>query len=389
MQIKTSRMKKAMFLILYAILIWWIFDNFKFVAKGFILFLGLISPFIIGLVIAFILNKPMTFTEKKLFDKGKIFGKLKDKYKRPISLSITMLLVLIVITLLFVLVIPNFILAGSELAANIPRYWENIQNYINNTSIKYSAINDLVQQVDFNKITDSFYSFVSGGFTNWFGSIFTVFTSIIGGLVSLGFGFVFAIYFLLQKETLMNGIKKLIYAVFPLNVARRICYIGTITGNSFSKFLVGQTIDVLSLGTLFLISMLIFKFPYPLMVSIIISITAFIPIVGSFIGLIIGTFLIFAENPNMAVYFVLLFLVLQQIEGNLIYPKVVGKASGLSPVWILAAVALGGGLMGIVGIILFVPLFAVIQKLLSEYIEHRLKDKDIDIDVDIVESKSK
>lgn len=378
MEIKTKTIKKAMFLIFYAIFIWWIFDNIKFVGKGINLFLGVMAPFIVGLVIAFILNKPMTFIEEKLFDKGRVFGGLKDKYKRPISFSLALILFIAVMVVVLVLVVPNLVDAGEELADKIPKYWENIQEYVKDSSIKYSAINDLIQDIDFDKISEGIYSFVRGGFSNWLGSTFTVFSSVIGGLVSAGLGFVFAVYFLLQKETLIEGLKKVIYAIFPLKIAGRIFYVGTVTKDSFSQFLTGQTLDALALGGLFLITMFIFRFPYALMVSVIITISAFIPIVGSFVGLVIGTFLIFVESPKMAGFFIILFFVLQQIEGNLIYPKVVGKASGLSSVWILAAVTLGGSLMGIVGIILFVPMFSVIQKLLSEYIDNRLKEKNID-----------
>ena len=378
MEIKTKTIKKAMFLIFYAIFIWWIFDNIKFVGKGINLFLGVMAPFIVGLVIAFILNKPMTFIEEKLFDKGRVFGGLKDKYKRPISFSLALILFIAVMVVVLVLVVPNLVDAGEELADKIPKSWENIQEYVKDSSIKYSAINDLIQDIDFDKISEGIYSFVRGGFSNWLGSTFTVFSSVIGGLVSAGLGFVFAVYFLLQKETLFEGLKKVIYAIFPLKIAGRIFYVGTVTKDSFSQFLTGQTLDALALGGLFLITMFIFRFPYALMVSVIITISAFIPIVGSFVGLVIGTFLIFVESPKMAGFFIILFFVLQQIEGNLIYPKVVGKASGLSSVWILAAVTLGGSLMGIVGIILFVPMFSVIQKLLSEYIDNRLKEKNID-----------
>lgn len=379
MEIQTNRMKRLMFLIVYAIFIWWIFDNIKLVGKGFNLILGIIAPFIVGLVIAFILNKPMTFIEKKLFYKGKVFGGLKDRYERPISLLLTLILFILVIAVVSVLVIPNLIGAGQELADKLPRYWEDIQEYIKNSSIKYSKINDLIQDIDFNEINDNIYSFIKGGLLNWLGSTFSVFSSVIGGIVSAALGFVFAVYFLLQKETLIEDVKKLIYAILPLNAAKKTIYIGTVTRNSFSQFLTGQTLDALILGGLFFTSMMIFRFPYALMVSIIIAISAFIPIVGSFAGLFIGTFLIFVESPKMAGLFIILFLVLQQIEGNLIYPRVVGKASGLSAVWILAAVTLGGSLMGIVGIIIFVPLFSVIQKLLSEYVDERLEEKDIKI----------
>ena len=378
MEIKTKTIKKAMFLIFYAIFIWWIFDNIKFVGKGLNLFLGVMAPFIVGLVMAFILNKPMSFIEEKLFARGRVFGGLKDKYKRPISFLLALLLFIIVIIIVLVLVVPNLVDAGEELADKIPKYWENIQGYVKDSSIKYSAINDFIQDMDFDKVSEGIYSFVRGGFSNWLGSTFTVFSSVVGGLISAGLGFVFAVYFLLQKETLIQDFKKLIYAIFPLKLAGRIFYVGRVTKDSFSQFLTGQTLDAMALGGLFLITMLIFRFPYALMVSVIITISAFVPIVGSFVGLVIGAFLIFVESPKMAGFFIILFFALQQIEGNLIYPKVVGKASGLSSVWILAAVTLGGSLMGIVGIILFVPMFSVIQKLLSEYIDNRLKEKNID-----------
>lgn len=379
MEIKTNRMKRLMFLIFFAILIWWIFDNIKFVGKGFNLFLGIIAPFIVGLVIAFILNKPMSFIEEKLFYKGKVFGGLKEKYKRPISFLLTLILFIVIIAIVLALVIPNLIGAGEELADKLPRYWKNMQEYIEKSSIKYSKINDLIQDIDFDEINKNIYSFVKGGLLNWLGSTFLVFSSVVGVMVSSALGFVFAVYFLLQKETLIEGIKKLIYAIFPLKVARKICYIGAVTRNSFSQFLTGQTLDALILGGLFFVAMMIFRFPYALMVSIIIAISAFIPIVGSFVGLFIGAFLIFVESPKMSGFFIILFFTLQQIEGNLIYPKIVGKASGLSSVWILAAVTLGGSLMGIIGIILFVPLFSVIQKLLSEYVDEKLKEKEIEI----------
>lgn len=379
METKTKSIKKAMFLIFFAVFIWWLFDNVKFIGIGINLFFDILSPFIIGLVIAFILNKPMSFIEHNLFVKIIPSDRLKDKYKRPISFFMTLTLFIVVLGIVLMIVIPNLIGAGEELTEKLPKYLANIQDYIKNSSIKHATINDWILGINFNEISDNAYTFVKGGFLNWLGSTFTVFSSVVGGIISTGLGFVFAIYFLLQKEELILSVKKLIYATFPLNIADRVVYIGTITSESFSQFLTGQTLDALALGGLFFISMLILKFPYAVMVSTIIAISAFVPIVGSFVGLVIGAFLIFVETPKMAGFFIVLFLVLQQVEGNLIYPKIVGKASGLSSIWILAAVTLGGSLMGIIGIILFVPLFSVLQKLLTEYTEKRLKEKGVDI----------
>ena len=379
MEIRTNRMKEMMFLIVFAIFTWWVFANIALVGKILNMALGILSPIIIGIGIAFILNKPMSFIEDKLFSKNKVFGKLNDKFKRPISFLITLILFILVIVIVLVLVIPNLLNAGSQLADKVPAYLEGFQDYIKKSSTKYPKINDLVQQVNFDDIDQSIYNFVKGGFSNWVGSTFTVFSSVVGVIVSTGIGIVFAVYFLLQKENLILSIKKLMYAVLPLKVATRVDKIGTITRESFSEFLTGQTLDVLILGSMFFISMLILRFPYALMISILISIFSFIPIVGSFVALVIGTFLIFVESAKMAGFFIILFLVLQQIESNLIYPKVVGKASGLSSVWILAAVTLGASLMGIIGIIIFVPLFSVVQKLLKEYMDKRLKEKNVHI----------
>ena len=320
----------------------------------------------------------MSFIEEKLFNKGGPFSGINDKYKRTLSFFMTIIIFILIIGLMLILVIPNLVEAGVQLAEQVPKYFETLQETIKNSSIKYSVINDQIQKIDFNEVSQSILSFAKGGFSNWIGSTFSIFTSLVGGFISIGIGFVFAIYFVLQKEELILSVKKLIYAVFPLKVAQRISYIGILTNRSFSAFITGQTLDALALGTLFLISMMIFKFPYALMVSVIITMSAFVPVVGSFVGLVIGAFLIFVEDPRMAGLFVVLFLVIQQIEGNLIYPKIVGKTSGLSSVWILAAVTLGGSLMGIVGIILFVPMFSVIQTLLKEYTDRRLIEKSVE-----------
>lgn len=377
MNIKTNRMKKSMFLIVFTIFTWWIFYNIQLVGMGIKLLLGLLAPFIVGLVIAFIFNKPMSFIEEKLFNKDKVFGGLNDKYKRPISFLMTLVLFVLLIIIVSVLVIPNLVEAGKELAEILPEYWENLQEYAKNGSSNYSKVNELIQDIDFEEVNNNIFTFIKGGFTDWIGSTFTAFSSVIGGITSTGLGLVFSVYFLLQKEELLKSVKKFTYAVFQLKVAKKTEYVAKITNESFSQFLTGQTLDALALGSMFLITMLIFRFPYALMVSVIITITGFIPIVGAFIGLIIGAFVIFIENAKMAGFFILLFFILQQIESNLIYPKVVGKASGLSSVWILAAITLGGSLMGIVGIILFVPMFSVIQKLLQDYIDRRLEEKNL------------
>lgn len=374
MKIRTEKMDKAMFLIFFAILTWWSFANFRLVLNLLKIIFEVLLPFMIAFAIAFVLNKPMSFIEKKLFEDYKLLEKLDKKYKRFISLFLTLGVVAISVVVLSIIVVPNLIEAAKELADQVPVYLKNAQEYANNNSLFGVRISEALNNLDLEKLQNNVVNFVKGGFSNILGTTFGVFTSAFGILASIFLGIVFSIYFLLQKEELILSVKKLTYATLPEKVADKLVYLSKISKDSFSNFITGQSIDALLIGLIFFISMLIFQFPYALMVSVIIAVSALIPIVGAFIGLVIGGFLIFVQDPQKALYFFILFIVIQQLEGDLIYPKVVGEASGLSSVWILAAVTIGGSLFGIIGIILFVPMFSIIQKLLKEYIDNNLDE---------------
>ena len=376
MKINTIKMKKAMFLIFFTIFTWWVFANIKVVINIIKITFEVLLPFIIAFSIAFILNKPMSFIEDKILKRSKKYENLKLKYQRIISLLLTLTITLLGVILFLIIVIPNLTEAVTELANQVPVYFESLQDYAKNNFIAGTSINEWLQSVNIDGLLKNITDFLKGGFMNVLGSTFGIFTSAFGLITSIFLGFVFSIYFLLQKEELILSVKKLTFATLPLDVANRLVYLSEISKESFSSFITGQSLDALLIGLIFFVSMLIFRFPYALMVSVIIGVFALIPIVGGFIGLVIGAFLIFVQDPQKALYFILLFFVIQQLEGDLIYPKVVGEASGLSSVWVLAAVALGGSLFGIIGIILFVPLFSIIQKLLSEYIDNNL-DKEV------------
>ena len=174
----------------------------------------------------------------------------------------------------------------------------------------------------------------------------------------------------MEKEELIKGIKKLLAIILPIKIFNKVLHIGSLTRKSFSDFIVAQSLESIILGTIFFISMLLLKFPYAAMISIVIAVSSFIPIIGSFIELFVGIILIFVDSPKLAGLFIILFLALQQIESNIIYPRVVGKLSGLSPLLTLAAVTLGGSLMGVIGIVLFIPIFSAIQKILVEFMEN-------------------
>jgi predicted PurR-regulated permease PerM len=188
---------------------------------------------------------------------------------------------------------------------------------------------------------------------------------------------VFSIYVLLQKEKLISQVKRISIALFPRSIHGKLVYLANLTNKSFSNFLSGQLLEAIIIGSMFFISMKIFNFPFVLVISILIGITSFIPIVGAFIGAIVGTLLIMVEDVRMGFWFLVMFLIIQQIEGNLIYPNVAGKTVGLPSIWVLVAVTLGGSLFGILGIILFVPLGNIIYTLIKEFVENRLKVKNV------------
>lgn len=379
MDIKSKQMKNAIFLISFAIILMWLLENISVVWMGVSKIMGIITPFILGFAIAFILNSPMKFIENKLFGNKGVFKKVKNNIKRPISYLLTLTIFIAIIFIVSFIIIPELVNTAQDLARKIPSYWIDLQGFIeeklaNNEEI-VRWINGI--SIDWRVVEQNIITFFKSSALNWVGSTFTVASSIVSGIITFALAFIFSIYILLQKETLIRQVKKFMIAFFPAKTANRIFYIGNLSNNVFSSFLTGQVLEALIIGGLFFISMSIFGFPYALMISIVIAITALIPMVGAFIGCAVGAFLILVVNARMALFFIIMFLIIQQIEGNLIYPHVVGKASGLPSMWILVAVTVGGSLFGVVGILLFIPIGSIAYTLLSESINHRLKLKKI------------
>ena len=220
-------------------------------------------------------------------------------------------------------------------------------------------------------------NFLKNGAGNVLNSTFTVAKTVINSLMNFFVAFVFACYILLQKEKLSVQIKKVLYAFLPLKAVDKTLEVASLSYKTFSSFVTGQCLEAVILGTMFFIVMSILRFPYALLVGVVIAFTALIPIFGAFIGCVIGTFLMLVSNPMQAVAFVILFLVLQQIEGNLIYPHVVGGSVGLPSIWVLVAVTVGGSLMGVVGMLIFIPLSSVVYALFREVVYKRLKERGI------------
>ena len=381
MDLNKENIKKIRGLIVFTALILVAFWQYKAVAGALGILLQIIFPFILGAAIAFILNVPMHFLENKLFKNSKTDEKKKG-WARLISLILTILFVIGIICIVIFVVFPKLGSTFVSLGKSIQEFLINVQVWLEDLFENNKEILKSIENIkfDWHKIFNSVISFFKVGAGSVLGSTFVVAKSIVSGLTTFAIAFVFAIYILLQKEKLGIQFRKVLYAYVKEDMCEKILAVCSLTYKTFSNFLTGQCVEAVILGSMFVVSMTIFRMPYALLVGILISFTALIPIFGAFIGLFVGAFLILVESPIQALFFVILFLVLQQLEGNLIYPKVVGNSVGLPSIWVLAAVSIGGSLMGIVGMLIFIPIISVIYALFRGHVYHRLDKKGIYVD---------
>lgn len=339
------------------------------VLRGIFFVMEIIKPFLIGAAIAFVLNIPMRAYEKHLFGKSKNPKLL--KLKRPLSIFLAVASVVLVMVLVTVTVIPQVTRTMIELGNEIPRFLVKAQSYLEQLFAAWPELLALLDEFEPSAINwDSMVNSVIGFFKNGLGSVltstFTVASSIIGGVVNSFVSLIFSFYILAQKEKLGNQVTRLLHAYCPQKMYERIMRVAELSAKNFNNFITGQCTEAVILGSMFVIAMAIFRFPYAVLVGVLIAFTALIPIVGAFIGCFVGTFLIMVDDPMKAIWFLVLFIALQQIEGNLIYPHVVGSSVGLPSIWVLAAVTIGGSLMGVVGMLVFIPIVSTIYALLRE-----------------------
>ena len=373
-------MKKIRELIVFTALIvvaLWKFDVVLGVIRA---IWGIIFPFVLGGAIAFVINVPMSFLEKKLFGKAKEKGsKAAGKLARPVSLLLTIVLVVGVIVLVMFGLIPQLTETIGSLMNSIADFIPQMQSWVREFTHNNREIMDLVNQMEFNpnKAIQWGMSILGNGAGNFMNTTMTAVGSIVSGVTTFFIAFSFACYILFQKEKLHVQVRKVFFAFIPKRKADVILEVCSLTYRTFANFLTGQCLEAVILGSMFVITLSILKMPYALLIGIIIAFTALIPIFGAFIGCALGCLLIFMVSPKQAILFILVFLILQQIEGNLIYPHVVGSSVGLPSIWVLAAVTVGGNLLGIVGMLVFIPLVSVLYTLFREYVYLRLKKQHI------------
>ena len=339
----------------------------------------IIFPFVLGGAIAFLTNVPMSFLEKKIFENVKKKNKIVRKLKRPISLILTIVLVVGVIALVMFGVIPQLTRTMGTLVTSINDFIPQMQSWIGEFFHNNQEIINLVDQIEFDpdQAIKWGISLLGNGAGNMMNTTMSAVGSIVSGVATFFIAFSFACYILFQKEKLHIQIRKVFFAFLPRQKADTFLKVCSLTYRTFANFLAGQCLEAVILGSMFVVTLSILKMPYALLIGILIAFTALIPIFGAFIGCAVGSFLIFMVNPQQAILFVIVFLVLQQIEGNLIYPHVVGESVGLPSIWVLAAVTIGGNLMGIVGMLVFIPLLSVLYTIFREFVYLRLKKQNI------------
>ena len=352
------------------------------------IFLGIdiLEPFAVGGMIAFVLNLPMKFVEERLLGRWK--GKAADKLRRPLSLLAAIVFVAVLIVIVVMAVLPQLGRTINDLGQKIPEFFQQVGAWLGDLERQYPQLGQYLgpfldsgesleqSWASMDQLTARLMDFLKEGGVSVITTTIGVASGIIGTFVKGIISFIFALYILAAKEKLADQGKRILHAFAPEKVEKGTLSLCSLLYRNFSHFITGQCVEAVIIGTIFVITMSLFRMPYAVMIGVLIAFTALIPVVGAFIGCILGAFLILVDAPEMAFWFVVLFLIIQQIEGNLIYPRVVGESVGLPAIWVLAAVSVGGSLFGFAGMLVFIPLVSTGYMLLRDEVNARNRRRE-------------
>lgn len=371
-----NKFKENLLLGTYLMLLYFILLNIKNIFAMFDGVLSILNPFILAFCMAFVLNLPMKFFENKIFnflDKNK--SDFVKNLKRPLSILSTFITVIGLIVALGLFVIPELINSLATLMDAVPGYIKSFETLIN----QYVSSTELLQNI-YNTLMTTWQdllriatTFLTTSLTGILSTTVTITSGVINFILSV----ILTIYMLSSKEKLVLNFKKLLFAFSKKEIANKIVDISKLSNYTFSKFITGQCIEAVILGVLCFIGMTILSMPYALLISVLIGVTALIPIFGAFIGAIPAVFLILIIDPIKAIWFVVFLLCLQQFEGNVIYPKVVGNSVGLSAIWVMLAMIVGGSTLGLLGMLIGIPTFSIIYQLIKEVTYKKLNEKKV------------
>lgn len=378
MNIKKKTLLKVFLVVAACIVLYWFLHEPDRVRKLWLLIKNIFGPFVIGAGIAFILNVPVRWMEQMLkFIK-------KPLLRRIIAVVLTVLLVALILFLVIQLLVPQLARTFRSLGIRLPLFFESakttVMGFLDNNPQVWAWVqnNTKLDSMDWTSLVDKVVVFLEEKGGDIVGGTFKAIGSVGTGIFDAVVALVFAIYCLFRKEILARQARRLVYAFLPEKFCDETVRVMRLTSSTFANFISGQFLEACILGSLFAIAMLIFRMPYVPLISVLIAVTALVPIVGAFVGCIVGAFLILVEAGIVkALWFVVMFLIIQQFEGNVIYPKVVGKSVGLPGMWVLFAVSVGGELMGIAGMFVMIPVVSVLYTLLREVTSKRLEIKGV------------
>lgn len=362
--------KEILKIVLFAVLLIFAFIHIKEIWNFLGFLVKLLMPFIIGIVIAFVLNILIQFIEKKLLNKSK----MSNKSKRSISLILSLAFIFTFIIILLLLIIPQLKNTVELFVDNMPMYEENVKMLLDKFNIDPSIVAEIEEGVK--NFGDVAIDFIKNNGDQILEITLGVATNVISVIVNFVVAVVFAIYLLVQKEKLLYQLNKVLRAYLPVGKVSKIRDIAKLSNRICASFVSGQCLEAVIIGVLCFIGMLLLGIPYAATISVLIGVTALIPVYGAFIGTIVGAFLIFMISPLKALIFVIFILILQQFEGNLIYPKVVGKSVGLPGIWVFVAVTIGASLAGVVGMLVSVPIASICYSILATDVNYRIEAKN-------------
>ncbi len=367
-----ENIKKILLIALAIIIMLVFFQKIGVVFAGLKKLWDIIFPFVFGASLAFVVNVPMVQIENKFL------GKKPFKGKRILAWFITLLFILAIIAGAMFIIIPQIVDTAKSVAANIQNLGSlsDIQAWIIN---KVPQTESLIAQADvsYKSLMSKAMEWIQKSGSQLLNSGMGVVSGVVSGVATFFIGFAFSVYVLFRKEALAVQGKKVLYALFPDHVNEKILKVCSLSYKTFSNFIRGQVLEACILGLMFFVTMTIFRMPYAMLCAVLIAITALIPIFGAFLGGGISTLLILMVSPKLALIFMGMFLVLQQIEGKLIYPHVVGSTVGLPGIWVLFAITVGGELLGVAGMLIFVPLCSVLYALFREFVYKRLAERQV------------
>lgn len=379
---KTDVYKKIFLTGLALLFVAYLFINSRSIFSGLGVLLGICAPFILGGVIAFIMKIPLNFLEEKVFDKIK--NEKFQKYKRTISIALSFIVIILVFFIITAVIVPQLINSFNELRKSLPSFLQMAIDktreipYLNNYSDRLQAEYD---NLSWNEIFNRIKGFVKSdeNSSHILNSALSTASSILGGLVSFFLALITSIYILADKERLGYQATRICYSCFNNKVANKILHVAHLLHENFFGFIRGQLTVSTFIGIATFIACLILRMPNAATIGVIVGVTDLIPIIGPFLGGAMAFVMIVIEDPTKGLIFIALVLILQQVESNLVYPKLVGNEVGLPSLWTLMAITIGGSLFGVVGMWGFIPLASTIYALIKEYTEYKINEKNLDL----------